>query len=168
MFSESHYNTSFAGETWALTLHSRRQENHWETPDKNPFLSKTGRWLVGNWIRVSIHWWTTWVTLTVKRRERGRVAMIRRMEQKVRRREQRPTLFSHRPGIRHHQAECEGVVWPVVQDKSPVLLFSTSREEGLEKCPALSFFSRNSLNLSLNGCKKRRLWLEIRREETFL
>ena len=34
---------------------------------------------------------------------------------------------------------------PVVQDRSPVLLFSTRREEGLEKWWAFSFFSKNNL-----------------------
>ena len=37
----------------------------------------------------------TWVTLTVARRERGRVATITRTEQTVSRREHRPTLLSH-------------------------------------------------------------------------
>ena len=36
----------------------------------------------------------TWVTFTVNISERGSVAMMRRMEQRVSRREQRPTLFS--------------------------------------------------------------------------
>ena len=35
------------------------------------------------------------MTLTVKRRERGRVATITRTEQTVSRREHRPTLLSH-------------------------------------------------------------------------
>ena len=42
----------------------------------------------------------TWVTFTMNIRERGRVAMIRRMEHRVSRREQRPTLFSHNAEIK--------------------------------------------------------------------